>query len=312
MIWAPTCLRVQAPEQVSQQSRLHRLDAEEDQRSLAYYAMGRNKRSLALDLKNPDARSIFHQLARTADVVIEGFRPGVVKRLGVGYEQLRELNPRLVYCSLSGYGQTGPYAGIPGHDINYIAMAGALSLFGGADGRPAIPLNLVADYGGGAMMAAFGILCALRARDLTGAGQQVDISMMDGVLHLLTREWSSHLETGEAPQRGQHRLGGGRWEYNVYECSDGRWISVVALPVSGRVLHPLVSHRRRYGPPRPLIRHPERQSGGLVQHEGRFVMLIGAVQKRPGPGRFCQMGVGVDDGYGRLPNTSEYTIPDTP
>ncbi|MSQ27792.1 MAG: CoA transferase, partial [Dehalococcoidia bacterium] len=266
-------LRVQAPEQVSQQSRLHRLDAEEDQRSLAYYAMGRNKRSLALDLKNPDARSIFHQLARTADVVIEGFRPGVVKRLGVGYEQLRELNPRLVYCSLSGYGQTGPYAGIPGHDINYIAMAGALSLFGGADGRPAIPLNLVADYGGGAMMAAFGILCALRARDLTGAGQQVDISMMDGVLHLLTREWSSHLETGEAPQRGQHRLGGGRWEYNVYECSDGRWISVVALPVSGRVLHPLVSHRRRYGPPRPLIRHPERQSGGLVQHEGRFVML---------------------------------------
>ena len=136
-------------------------------------ALGRNKRSILLDLKDTEARELFYRLARTADVLVEEFRPGVTSRLGIDYDTLRALNPRLVYCSVTGYGQDGPYARLAGHDLNYIGQAGLLSLIG-RDGRPVIPQNVVADYAGGGLMAALGVLAALIARERTGEGQHVD------------------------------------------------------------------------------------------------------------------------------------------
>ena len=195
----------------------------------AYNALGRNKRSIVLNLRDDEARQVFYRLAESADVVLEGFRPGVVKRLGVDYETLREKNPRLVYCSLSGYGQTGPYAGLVGHDINYISVGGALGMIGWPDQPPAIPMNLIADFAGGGMHAAYAILAALHARERTGRGQFVDIAMSDGVLYLLTQHISSYFATGSAPEAGNTVLNGSAPNYNVYQCSDGGWISLGSL-----------------------------------------------------------------------------------
>src|SRR6185503_10745881 len=144
-----------------------------------------NKRSIVLNLREQEAREVFYKLSETADVVLEGFRPGVVKRLGVDYETLAAKNPRIVYCSLSGFGQTGPYSQLVGHDINYISIGGALGMIGWPDTPPAIPMNIIADFAGGGMHAAFGILAALFARERSGRGQYVDIAMSDGVLYLL-------------------------------------------------------------------------------------------------------------------------------
>src|SRR5436309_921541 len=144
--------------------------------------LGRNKRSLTLNLKAPEGRAIFHRLAREADVVLEGSRPGAAARLGVDYETLRALNPRLVYCSISGYGQDGPYRDRVGHDVNYLGFAGVIGLTGPAGGPPVIPGVQIADIGGGTLMAAVGILAALAAREETGRGQFVDIAMLDGSL----------------------------------------------------------------------------------------------------------------------------------
>ena len=195
----------------------------------AYNALGRNKRSIVLNLRDESAREVFYKLAETADVVLEGFRPGVVKRLGVDYETLREKNPRLVYCSLSGYGQTGPYSQVVGHDINYISVGGALGLNGWPGQPPAIPMNIIADFAGGGLHAAYGILAALHARDRTGRGQYVDIAMSDGVLYLLAQHISGYYATGRVPERGATVLNGSVPHYNVYECADGGWISLGSL-----------------------------------------------------------------------------------
>ncbi|MCH8008357.1 MAG: CoA transferase [Chloroflexi bacterium] len=195
----------------------------------AYNALGRNKRSIVLNLREDDARDVFYKLVESADVVLEGFRPGVVKRLGVDYETLKEKNPRIVYCSLSGYGQTGPYSGLVGHDINYISVGGALGMIGWPDQPPAIPMNIVADFAGGGLHAAYGILAALHARDRTGKGQFVDIAMSDGVLYLLASAVSTLMMTGRVAERGAFALNGALPQYNVYECSDGGWISLGSL-----------------------------------------------------------------------------------
>ncbi|MHB8575608.1 MAG: CaiB/BaiF CoA transferase family protein [Dehalococcoidia bacterium] len=197
-----------------------------ERRRNAFQALNRNKRSIVLNLKVAEARQAFQRLAETADVVVEGFRPGVAQRLGVDYETLRARNPRLVYCSISGYGQDGPYRLLVGHDINYIAMAGALGIVGPAGGRPSIPANLLGDYAGGGMHAVIGILTALLARERTGRGQFVDISMTDGVLTLLAAALSESYGNQEFVRRGSHRLTGALPQYNVYECADGRWISI--------------------------------------------------------------------------------------
>lgn len=199
------------------------------EKAAAYNILARNKRSIVLNLRDDEARDIFYKLAETADVVLEGFRPGVVKRLGVDYDTLSKRNPRIVYCSLSGFGQTGPYSQLVGHDINYISVGGALGMIGWPDTPPAIPMNIIADFAGGGMHAAYGILAALLARERTGRGQYVDIAMSDGVLYLLASLVGGVLQGGASPSRGGTLLNGSVPHYNVYECADGGWISLGSL-----------------------------------------------------------------------------------
>jgi alpha-methylacyl-CoA racemase len=201
----------------------------ETDRRAAYFALGRNKRSICIDLKQPAGLEVFLHLAKSADVVLEGFRPGVVQRLGIGWSALRVDNPRLVYCSLSGYGQTGPYASMPGHDLDYIAIGGALGMIGRPDAPPAIPMNFLADYAGGGLLAAFGIVSALFSRERRGEGQYIDVAMSDGALSLATKLVGQYFETGTVPAPGAHRINGGAPYYDVYSCRDGGFLAVGAL-----------------------------------------------------------------------------------
>jgi crotonobetainyl-CoA:carnitine CoA-transferase CaiB-like acyl-CoA transferase len=194
-----------------------------------YWALNRNKKSLGLNLKHDDARQIFYQLAERADVVVEEFRPGVAKRLGIDYDTLCQRNPRLIYCAVTGYGQSGPYKDLVGHDINYIAMAGCLGMIGPQGGPPVIPHNLIADFAAGGMHGAVGVLAALMARERTGRGQFVDIAMTDGVYSLLVSHLSTYFATGMVPRRGETLLDGGAHYYNVYETKDGKWMSLGSI-----------------------------------------------------------------------------------
>jgi crotonobetainyl-CoA:carnitine CoA-transferase CaiB-like acyl-CoA transferase len=188
----------------------------------------RNKRSMTLDLKTPAGRDVLLRLVGEADVVLEGFRPGVAARLGIDYETLRREHPRLVYCAISGYGQDGPYRDRVGHDVNYLAQAGVLEFVGEAGRAPVIPGVQIADVGAGSLMAAVGILAALIARDATGRGQMVDVAMLDGaaawnVYHTLLYQLS-----GALPGRGREQLTG-HWPcYAVYETKDGRHVTIGA------------------------------------------------------------------------------------
>jgi len=194
-----------------------------------FETVNRNKRSLALDLRNPRGQEIFYRLASRADVVLEGFRPGVTARLGIDYPALHRVNPRLVYCSLTGYGQTGPRAGRPGHDVNYLALAGILGLTGVAGQIPVIPAVTVADLGGGAMWAAIAILVALWARERTGEGQYIDVAMLDGLLAWLPMFAEAVTGSGPTPQRGALPLAGALACYRVYAAADGRFLALGAL-----------------------------------------------------------------------------------
>src|SRR5438105_6493872 len=189
-------------------------------------AVARNKRSLGLNLKSETGRDIFLRLARDADVVVEEFRPGVAKRLGIDYELLSNLNPRLIYCAVTGFGQTGPYRDLVGHDLNYIAQAGALGLIGRKDQPPTIPQNLLADYAGGGMHAAIGVLAALLARHQTGRGQYVDIAMLDGTMLLIAQALSNHYGKGWIPRRGATTLDGSAPYYNLYLTKDEKYITI--------------------------------------------------------------------------------------
>src|SRR5919198_3738731 len=191
--------------------------------------LGRNKRSLTLNLKTPEGRAIFHRLVRDADVVLEGSRPGVAARLGVDYETLRELNPRLVYCSISGYGQDGPYRDGVGQDVNSLGFAGVIGLTGTAGGPPAIPGVQIADIGGGALMAAVGILAALWAREETDRGELVDIAMLDGAVAWQVGNVFRYLVEKREPARGETMLTGRHPCYAIYETKDGRHVTVGAL-----------------------------------------------------------------------------------
>ncbi|MDQ3769009.1 MAG: CoA transferase, partial [Actinomycetota bacterium] len=173
--------------------------AQDSAKSALFLSLNRNKRSIRLDLKSEAGRDVLLRLVRDADVLLESFRPGVLERLGVGWERLRQENPGLVYCPITGYGQDGPLRDRPGHDINYLALVGLLGLTGEADGPPVQSAGQIADIGGGALMAAFGILAALRHRDLTGEGQMVDVSMADGALSWLAMVAARHLAEGVTP-----------------------------------------------------------------------------------------------------------------
>jgi crotonobetainyl-CoA:carnitine CoA-transferase CaiB-like acyl-CoA transferase len=170
--------------------------SQEERRWVAYSALDRNKKSVALNLKSEKGRDIFHNLAKKADIIVEGFRPGVAKRLGIDYETISKVNSRIIYCSITGYGQNGPYRDLIGRDINYISFAGALNLIGEKSGPPIIPLNLLADFGGGGMSAVTGILAALIARSKTDKGQYIDISLTDTVLSLLSAMAGYHFQFG--------------------------------------------------------------------------------------------------------------------
>jgi alpha-methylacyl-CoA racemase len=195
--------------------------------ALLFGALNRGKKSLTLNLKVPEGRAIFLQLVDTADVLLETFRPGVMARLGLDYEGLAERNPRLVYCSLSGYGQTGPYCARAGHDLNYQGLAGLLDLTGWRDQPPGMPGAQVADLGG-ALWAAVGILAALLAREQTGRGQRVDGSLLGCALAYLSLPLSRYLG-GQPMQRGASALNGGLICYNVYQTGDGRYVTLSAL-----------------------------------------------------------------------------------
>lgn len=190
--------------------------------------VGRNKRHMTLNLKRSEGREILDKLIVDADVLLEGFRPGVAARLGIDYARLSARNPRLIYCAISGYGQDGPYRDKVGHDINYLGYAGVLGVMGLAEGPPAIPGVQIADIGGGALMAVIGILAALCARRHTGRGQFLDIAMLDGtiawnVFHVLLKQM------GRSTERGATQLTGRYPCYAVYETRDGKYLSVGAL-----------------------------------------------------------------------------------
>ena len=190
----------------------------------------RGSRSITLDLKNQDGLGVMLQLCDRADVLVESFRPGAATRLGIGPEQLLERNPRLVYCSISGYGQDGPAARRAGHDINYIATAGLLSATRGRGGEPVLPGTVIADFVGGGMQAVIGVLGALRARDTHGAGgQHVDVSMQEGIAQLMAPMVVEYLETGYERRPPEGYLYGMAPWYNLYETSDGGHVAVAAV-----------------------------------------------------------------------------------
>jgi len=188
----------------------------------------RNTRSIILNLKSDEGREVFRKLVGAVDVVMEGFRPGVAKRLGVDYATLREFKPDIICVSLSGFGQDGPYSQVVGHDINYQAMAGILHLTGERNGPPRIPGNAIADDAGG-IAAALSIAVALLARERTGVGQHVDMAMVDTLLTMMLLPVDECVETGVSPRRGETMLTGVFPFYNIYECKDGKYVSVGAI-----------------------------------------------------------------------------------
>jgi alpha-methylacyl-CoA racemase len=202
--------------------------ADDSAKSALFLALNRGKRSMRLNLKEEAGREVLLRLVREYDVLLESFRPGVMERLGIGYETLRDENPRLVYCAITGYGQEGPYTERSGHDMNYLGLGGLLGLTGDADGPPVQPAGQIADLGGGALMAAFGIMAALRERERSGQGQLVDASMFDGSLSWLALVAAKYLADGVAPGRGELELAGGLICYRPYACRDG-WVTLGAL-----------------------------------------------------------------------------------
>jgi alpha-methylacyl-CoA racemase len=202
--------------------------ADDSAKSALFLALNRGKRSIRLNLKEDAGRAVLLRLVREYDVLLESFRPGVMDRLGVGYERLREENPGLVYCAVTGYGQDGPYTGRSGHDMNYLGLNGLLGLTGDPGGPPVQSAGQIADLGGGALMGAFGILAALRERERSGRGQLVDVSMFDGSLAWLALVAAKYLCDGENPSRGDLELAGRLVCYRPYACKDG-WVTLGAL-----------------------------------------------------------------------------------
>ncbi|MGD8661440.1 MAG: CaiB/BaiF CoA-transferase family protein [Desulfobacterales bacterium] len=210
-----------------------RVIAVEDKRFLAdelfFNLINRNKEHMSLNLKTEKGKEIFFRLIQNADVLLEGFRPGVVDRLGVGYETVQKVNPKIIYCSITGYGQSGPFRDRAGHDANYLGYAGVLDLIGEADRPPSIPGVPIADMAGGSMNAAIGILLALFARQNTGKGQYIDISMTDGMVAFLPTAMFFRQLTGQEPVRADGLFSHRYACYNTYETADGRFLSIGAV-----------------------------------------------------------------------------------
>ena len=194
-----------------------------------YDVMARGRRSLALDLKHPEAKEVVLTLLEQADILLEGFRPGVMERLGLGPDTCLARNPKLVYGRITGWGQTGPLAQAAGHDLNYIALSGMLHAMGRADSPPAPPLNLVGDFGGGAMMLSFGVVCAALEARGSGKGQVVDAAMTDGSALLGAMMYGLRAHGSWRDERAANMLDGGAPFYDTYACRDGKFLSVGAI-----------------------------------------------------------------------------------
>ncbi|MEY2522945.1 MAG: alpha-methylacyl-CoA racemase, partial [Ilumatobacteraceae bacterium] len=195
-----------------------------------YDVLLRGRRNIAIDLKHPDGVATLLDLVASADGLIEGFRPGVMERLGIGPGVCMERNPRLVFGRMTGWGQSGPFAESAGHDINYISLAGALAHFGRAGEAPVPPLNMVGDFGGGGMFLAFGVVCALLEAQRSGLGQVVDAAMVDGAAVLMSMFWAfKSIGVFDETQRGTNLLDTGAHFYDVYQCADGEYISIGSI-----------------------------------------------------------------------------------
>jgi alpha-methylacyl-CoA racemase len=197
--------------------------------SVNFAMLNRGKRSIAIDLKQAGARDTLKPLLETADVIVEQFRPGVMDRLGLGYEALRAINPRIVYCAVTGYGQHGPRADVAAHDLNYVAESGMLSLTAGSDGAPVLPAALVADIAGGTYPAVINILLALRECDRTGVGCKLDIAMADNLFTLMYWGLGNGLAAGEWPASAADLVTGGSPRYNIYRTRDDRFLAAAPL-----------------------------------------------------------------------------------
>lgn len=218
-------LRIESP---TRPDLLRNMPPFADGQSTAHGTLNRNKRSIALDLKNPEAVAIAKRLVEDYDIVIEQFRPGVMQRLGLGYEQLHEINPKLIYCSVTGYGQTGPYRDRAGHDNNYLSISGLNGYSGRGSDRTPIMGMPVADIAGGSLHAVIGILAAVNQRHISGEGQQIDISMTDAMFSLNALFGSTYLSAGVEPTSGAMSLNGGSF-YDYYQTSDNRYLSIGSL-----------------------------------------------------------------------------------
>ena len=211
--------------------RVDRVQAVRDNVTGSHWdVMLRGRRNVALDLKHPEGVEALLTLVEGADAIIEGFRPGVMERLGVGPDQCLARNPKLVFGRMTGWGQEGPYANSAGHDINYIALAGALAHFGRAGEPPTPPLNMVGDFGGGGMLLAFGVVCALLESQRSGEGQVVDAAMVDGSAVLMSMFWAfKNIGMFDESARGTNLLDTGAHFYDVFECADGEWVSIGSI-----------------------------------------------------------------------------------
>jgi crotonobetainyl-CoA:carnitine CoA-transferase CaiB-like acyl-CoA transferase len=197
--------------------------------SVNFALLNRGKRSIALDLKEQGAVAKLLPLVKSADVIVEQFRPGVMDRLGLGYETLNQINPRIIYCAITGYGQSGPRAAVAAHDLNYVAEAGMLALAAGTDGAPVVPAALVADIGGGTYPAAINILLALRERDRTGRGCKLDIAMGENLFAFMYWAFGNGLAAGLWPSPGGAFVTGGSPRYNIYRTKDGKFVAAAPL-----------------------------------------------------------------------------------
>ena len=244
----------------------------------------RGRSAIAVDLKSTQGRDLVLRLVEQADALVEGFRPGVVERLGIGPTECRERNPRLVYGRMTGWGQDGPLASAAGHDLNYIALAGALGMIGRRGQPPTPPLNLVGDYGGGALYLAVGVLAALLEARTSGEGQVVDAAMVDGAASLMAPFFGLHAAGLHNEERGNNLLDSGAYFYDVYECADGKWISVACIE---QRFHD--EFLRRIGlDPETFPRQSERQ-----RWEEARQRLAAEFRKRPRDA-WCDLLVGTD------------------
>lgn len=204
-------------------------EVEGQEYSANYLAFNRSKKSLALDYTTPEGKEIFFQLVRTADIVVEQFRPKYLEQIGLDYKNAKKINPKIIYVSITGYGQYGAYSHLAGHDLNYLSYAGILAMIGKPQEPPVIPAVQIADIAGGSYMAIIACLSALQARNFTQEGQHVDVAMTDAVMPLLTVPFSYWQATKDAPKRGETPLSGAFPNYNVYACKDGKHIALATL-----------------------------------------------------------------------------------